>query len=242
MTVVACTKAEAIAAVEAAAFTTEDDPPRRIVHSMTGPPVMLGCDMDVESVIAHIESADDSDPERPQIGWVDDSIVAHELVAINGDNRVLWFDVKAPPGTFETAVPFHESVPALVRMPDLTITEARLLARLLELAPVEVSMSRATISDSAAAELVATAQSLRTATLEAITTAERTGTADEEAEQPRATPFERWVPEVYELAVTTWRDLLTETGMPAEGADHLARAALARLAHLEPPLTVEVLR
>lgn len=174
MAVVACTKAEAIAAVEAAAFETDDDPPRRIVHSMTGPPVMLGCDMDVESVIAHIESADDSDPEHPQIGWVDDSIVAHELVAINGDNRVLWFDVKAPPGTFEPPAP------AMVRLPDLTITEARLLARLLELAPIEVSMSKATISDSAAAELMATAQSLRTATLEAITTAERTGTADEE--------------------------------------------------------------
>lgn len=130
-------------------------------------------------------------------------------------------------------------MPALVRMPELTITEAKVLARLLELAPIEVSMSRATISDEAAAELVATARSLRTAVLEAIATAERTEPADEEAKR---TPFERWVPEVYNVAVATWTELLTETGMALDGADHMARAALARLAHLDPPLTVEVIR
>lgn len=167
MQVVPCTKAEAIAAVEAAAFETDDNPPRRIVHSTTGPPVMLGCDVDVESVVEHIKSADDSDEERPQIGWVDGSITMHELVVIGGDNRARYYDVKAPPGTF---------APPMVRLPELTITEAKVLARLLELAPIEVSMSRATISDEAAAELVATARSLRTATLEAIDTAERTCT------------------------------------------------------------------
>lgn len=60
-----------------------------------------------------------------------------------------------------------------VTLPPLNVAEARLIARLLELAPVEVSMSRATMPDGVAAEVKATAASLRTAFLEAIAAAER---------------------------------------------------------------------
>lgn len=60
-----------------------------------------------------------------------------------------------------------------VTLPALNVTEARLIARMLELAPIEASLSGPSLPPGVAAELKATAASLRTAFLEAIATAER---------------------------------------------------------------------
>lgn len=88
-------KEEARAAVEADG--------REIIHSQarTGQ-MVLGADTSRESLLAAIDSADDSDPESPQIGWTDD-LFGHELIVVDGHNAVRWYDLKAPPGTFEDA-------------------------------------------------------------------------------------------------------------------------------------------
>lgn len=126
----------------------------------------------------------------------------------------------------------------LVRLPELTVTEARLLARMLELAPIEASLSAPEMPPGVAEELKATAASMRTAILEAITTAERT-VEDPAGDAPAAPPMEDWIINVYGNAVTAIAGYFSELGVAPDAADHNARACLARLAHLEPPLTVE---
>lgn len=86
------TKEQARAAVEADG--------REIIHSQARTGAMiLGADTSRESLLAAIDSSDDSDPEHPQIGWVDD-FTGHDLIVIDGHDAVRWYDLTAPPGTF----------------------------------------------------------------------------------------------------------------------------------------------
>lgn len=72
-------------------------------HSFArGGPVLLGADTSRESLIAAIESSDDTDPDHPQIGWTQDPhMPRHELIVVDGHNAVRWYDLAAPEGTFE---------------------------------------------------------------------------------------------------------------------------------------------
>jgi hypothetical protein len=91
------TKEQARAAVEADG--------REIIHSQarTGQ-MVLGADTSKESLLAAIDSADDSDPEHPQIGWTQD-LFGHELIVIDGRDAVRWYDLTAPPDTFTEGDP-----------------------------------------------------------------------------------------------------------------------------------------
>lgn len=50
-----------------------------------------------------------------------------------------------------------------------------------------------------------------------------------------------WILNVYARSVDILAGVFLEQGFPPERADRLARACLARLAHAEPPITVELL-
>ena len=50
-----------------------------------------------------------------------------------------------------------------------------------------------------------------------------------------------WVLNVYARSVGILAALFMERGAPQDYADRLARACLARLAHADPPITVELL-
>lgn len=50
-----------------------------------------------------------------------------------------------------------------------------------------------------------------------------------------------WVLDVYARSVDILTALFVERGAPEDFADRLARACLARLAHADPPITVELL-
>ena len=50
---------------------------------------------------------------------------------------------------------------------------------------------------------------------------------------------EDWVLNVYEVAVEIITGVIAELELNPEQADHNARACLARLAHAQPPMTVE---
>lgn len=93
MAVVPISKEQAHAAVEADG--------REMFHNQarTGP-MMLGVDCSRESLLAAIDSSSDSDPDSPQIGWIKD-LFGHDLIVIDGSNAVRWYDLTAPPGTFE---------------------------------------------------------------------------------------------------------------------------------------------
>lgn len=65
------------------------------------------------------------------------------------------------------------------------------------------------------------------------------GSPGEQLEQTDARPVEDWVTHVYSPAIGAFTTYFAEAGVPHEIADHNARALLARLAHLEPPLTIE---
>lgn len=73
-----------------------------------------------------------------------------------------------------------------------------------------------------------------------------TPSRDPVLEQPGTTgdtaPVQDWVLQVYNPAIKSFVDYFTEAGVPFEVADHNARALLARLAYLQPPLTIEALR
>lgn len=78
------TKPEAVEAVRARAFTTDEG--RAIVHCFSG---TLGADWDLDGVVSLIEGADD-------IAWLP-NIFGHEL-AVLAEGRIRSFDVKAPAG------------------------------------------------------------------------------------------------------------------------------------------------
>lgn len=149
------TKSVALAAVQA----DEREGP---FHSLAGRGFILGADTSRESVVEAISSSDDSDPDHPQIAWTRDPVrPGHELVVVDGHDAVRWYDLVAPPGTFDD----DPAPEVLGTLPALTITELETLDWALDVA--------FDLCDDVTPERHSIGLSLRTAIAETVTAARR---------------------------------------------------------------------